>query len=179
MALSYNLAYQEIISVHPRRRQTFAGKTDSTFWNIWQWVIYIIKRITATICREALIVIMICKELLVNIYQNDLVVIITQMKVINKRSHVFVVFNFSSLFDMPRFQPYYFVLWVRAYERLWFASSLASVVWPKCWVDTLIMPSWFKSIFISGLLTTIKDILKLTKISFKSLFAIAAVSRSD
>ena len=40
MALSYNLVYQEIISVHPTRRQNFAGKTDSTFWNIWQWVIY-------------------------------------------------------------------------------------------------------------------------------------------
>ena len=39
MALSYNLAYQEIISVHPTRRQIFAGKTDLTFWNIWQWVI--------------------------------------------------------------------------------------------------------------------------------------------
>ena len=39
MALSYNLPYQEIISVHPARRQIFAGKTDSTFWNIWQWVI--------------------------------------------------------------------------------------------------------------------------------------------
>ena len=33
MALSYNLAHQEIISVHPTRRQIFAGKTDSTFWN--------------------------------------------------------------------------------------------------------------------------------------------------
>ena len=40
MALSYNLGYQEIISVHPTRRQIFAGKTDSTFPNIWQWVIY-------------------------------------------------------------------------------------------------------------------------------------------
>ena len=40
MALSYNLPYQEIISVHRTRRQNFAGKTDSTFWNIWQWVIY-------------------------------------------------------------------------------------------------------------------------------------------
>ena len=39
MALSYNLAYQEIISVHYTRCQIFAGKTDSTFWNIWQWVI--------------------------------------------------------------------------------------------------------------------------------------------
>ena len=38
MALNYNLAYQEIISVHPTRRQIFAGKSDSTFWNIWQWV---------------------------------------------------------------------------------------------------------------------------------------------
>ena len=40
MALSYNLAYQEIILVHPTKRQIFAGKTDSTFWNIWQWVIH-------------------------------------------------------------------------------------------------------------------------------------------
>ena len=40
MALSYNLAYQEIILVHPTRRQIFAAITDSTFWNIWQWVIY-------------------------------------------------------------------------------------------------------------------------------------------
>ena len=40
MALSYNLGYQEIISVHPTRRQIFAGKPDSTFSNIWQWVIF-------------------------------------------------------------------------------------------------------------------------------------------
>ena len=40
MALSCNLAYQEIISMHPTRRQIFAGKSDSTFWNIWQWVIF-------------------------------------------------------------------------------------------------------------------------------------------
>ena len=33
------LVYQEIISVHPTRRQIFAGKTDLTFPNIWQWVI--------------------------------------------------------------------------------------------------------------------------------------------
>ena len=39
MALSYNLAYQEIISVHPTKRQIFAGKSDSAFWNIWEWVI--------------------------------------------------------------------------------------------------------------------------------------------
>ena len=43
LALSYNLAYQEIISVHPTRSQIFAGKTDSTFWNIWQWVIPIVQ----------------------------------------------------------------------------------------------------------------------------------------
>ena len=42
MALSYNLAYQEIISVHPTRRQIFADKSDSTFWNIWEWVIYLL-----------------------------------------------------------------------------------------------------------------------------------------
>ena len=31
MALSYNLGYQESISVHPTRRQISAGKPDSTF----------------------------------------------------------------------------------------------------------------------------------------------------
>ena len=41
MALSYNLGYQESISVHPIRRQIFAGKPDSTFPNIWQWLICI------------------------------------------------------------------------------------------------------------------------------------------
>ena len=40
MALSYNLGYQESISVHPTRRQILAGKPDSTFPNIWQWLIY-------------------------------------------------------------------------------------------------------------------------------------------
>ena len=39
MALSYNLGYQESISVHPTRRQIFAGKPYSTFANIWEWVI--------------------------------------------------------------------------------------------------------------------------------------------
>ena len=39
MALSYNLGYQESISVHPTRRQIFAGKLDSTFPNIWEWLI--------------------------------------------------------------------------------------------------------------------------------------------
>ena len=33
MALSYNLGYQEIISVHPTRRQIFAGKPYSTSEN--------------------------------------------------------------------------------------------------------------------------------------------------
>ena len=40
MALSYNLGYQESISVHPTRRQIFASKPDSTFPNIWQWLIF-------------------------------------------------------------------------------------------------------------------------------------------
>ena len=40
MALSYNLGYQESILAHPTRRQIFAGKTDSTFWN-WEWVTYL------------------------------------------------------------------------------------------------------------------------------------------
>ena len=39
MALSYNLDYQESISVHPTRRQIFAGKPYSTFPNIREWVI--------------------------------------------------------------------------------------------------------------------------------------------
>ena len=40
MALSYDLGYQESISVHPTRRQIFAGKPYSTFPNMWQWLIY-------------------------------------------------------------------------------------------------------------------------------------------
>ena len=39
MALSSNLGYQESISVHPTRRQIFAGKPYSTFPNIWEWVV--------------------------------------------------------------------------------------------------------------------------------------------
>ena len=41
MALSYNLGYQESISVHPTRRQNFAGKVYSNFPNIWEWLINI------------------------------------------------------------------------------------------------------------------------------------------
>ena len=40
MALSYNLGYQESISVHPTRRQNFAGKPYSNFPNIWEWLIF-------------------------------------------------------------------------------------------------------------------------------------------
>ena len=40
MALSYNLGYQESISVHPTRRQNFDGKPYSNFPNIWEWLIY-------------------------------------------------------------------------------------------------------------------------------------------
>ena len=40
MALSYNLGYQKSISVHPTRRQNFAGKVYSNFPNIWEWLIY-------------------------------------------------------------------------------------------------------------------------------------------
>ena len=39
MALSYNLGYQESISVHPTRRRNFAGKPYSNFPNIWEWLI--------------------------------------------------------------------------------------------------------------------------------------------
>ena len=40
MALSYNLGYQESISVHPTRSQNFAGKVYSNFPNIWEWVVW-------------------------------------------------------------------------------------------------------------------------------------------
>ena len=44
MALSFNLGYQESISVHPTKRQNFAGKVYSNFPNIWEWLIsYIVK----------------------------------------------------------------------------------------------------------------------------------------
>ena len=46
MALSYNLGYQESISVHPTRRQNFAGKPYSNFPNIWEWLIYTLHNIT-------------------------------------------------------------------------------------------------------------------------------------
>ena len=39
MALSYNLGYQESISVPPTSRQNFAGKVYSNFPNIWEWVV--------------------------------------------------------------------------------------------------------------------------------------------
>ena len=42
MALSYNLGYQESSSVHPTRRQNFAGKVYSNFPNIWEWGISMI-----------------------------------------------------------------------------------------------------------------------------------------
>ena len=40
MTLSYKLAYQETILVHPTRRQIFAGKPDSAVYNIWDLLIY-------------------------------------------------------------------------------------------------------------------------------------------
>ena len=40
MTLSYKLAYQEIILVRPTRRQMFAGKPYSTFWNILDLIVY-------------------------------------------------------------------------------------------------------------------------------------------
>ena len=52
MALSYNLDYQESISVHPTRRQNFAGKPYSTFWNIWEWVICTLTTVWATQCMH-------------------------------------------------------------------------------------------------------------------------------
>ena len=33
------MAYQEISLEHPKRRQIFAGKPYSTFWNIWDLLI--------------------------------------------------------------------------------------------------------------------------------------------
>ena len=48
MALSYNLGYQESISVHPTRRQNFAGKPYSNFPNIWEWLLYALTMIFTT-----------------------------------------------------------------------------------------------------------------------------------
>ena len=35
-----NFSYQETILVHPTRRQSFAGKFDSTFYKIWNLIIF-------------------------------------------------------------------------------------------------------------------------------------------
>ena len=40
MTLSYHLGYLETILVHLTRRQGFAGKTDLTFFNIWDLVMF-------------------------------------------------------------------------------------------------------------------------------------------
>ena len=37
---SFKMSYLEPILVHPVRRQNFAGKSDSTFYNIWDLVVY-------------------------------------------------------------------------------------------------------------------------------------------
>ena len=37
-----NLTYLETVLVHPTRRQSFAGKSDSTFYNIWDFVISLV-----------------------------------------------------------------------------------------------------------------------------------------
>ena len=39
MTLSFHLGYLKTILVHHVRRQSFAGKSDSTFYNIWDLVI--------------------------------------------------------------------------------------------------------------------------------------------
>ena len=49
MALSYSLGYQESISVHPTRRQNFAGKPYSNFPNIWEWLVNSAKRSATSI----------------------------------------------------------------------------------------------------------------------------------
>ena len=38
MTLSYHLGCVETIFVHPTRRQNYAGKLHSTFYNIWDLV---------------------------------------------------------------------------------------------------------------------------------------------
>ena len=52
ITLSYNLAYQETILVHPTRRHIFARKTDSTFYKIWDLLISE-WRISEIICLES------------------------------------------------------------------------------------------------------------------------------
>ena len=51
MTLSYNLAYQEIILVHPTRRQIFLGKPYSTFWNIWDLLLEPCSNICRHVCH--------------------------------------------------------------------------------------------------------------------------------
>ena len=53
MALSYNLGYQQSISVHPTRRQNFAGKPYSNFPNIWEWLIQVMKGLSWANMTEA------------------------------------------------------------------------------------------------------------------------------
>ena len=54
MALSYNLGYQESISVHPTRSQIFAGIPESTFPNIWQWLLPLQKWLIEEIIKKLL-----------------------------------------------------------------------------------------------------------------------------
>ena len=48
MTLSYRLGYLETILVHPKTRQGFAGKTNSTFYNIWDLVIFFLLKLEQT-----------------------------------------------------------------------------------------------------------------------------------
>ena len=50
MALSYNLGYQESISVHPTRHQNFAGKPYSNFPNIWEWLMIYVRNVRCHAC---------------------------------------------------------------------------------------------------------------------------------
>ena len=35
-----NFSYQETILVHPTRRQSFVGKSESTFYNMWDLILW-------------------------------------------------------------------------------------------------------------------------------------------
>ena len=56
MALSYNLGYQESISVHPTRRQNFAGKPYSNFPNIWEWLLYTVVNVYLSVLLVIIII---------------------------------------------------------------------------------------------------------------------------
>ena len=82
MALSYNLGYQESISVHPTRRQNFAGKPYSIFPNIWEWLIYVI--ISWRFWRLHYLATSIMRTIMITLMTSVIFVIVRMKKIIHK-----------------------------------------------------------------------------------------------